>query len=301
MKKAHNTADKFLTVNFHLTKACNMRCKYCHSQFHYTKGKKLVNLDEILRIIDLLVASERFDRVNFVGGEPLLLKDITKIIEYSYKSGLYVSIVTNGVFLTHNFLEKVAKNLRVIGISIDSLNKWTNWQIGRYFKNNGKITIPDKEFYLNKCQLVNRFRVPLKINTVVSRVNIDEDFSEFILNVRPIRWKLFQPLEIIGENSIQGFEITKQELLNFANRHIQYGISENIVVPESNDIMRGSYVMIDPMGRFFDSVSGFYNLSESILKVGVENALQQINFFQSRYLQRNGTYYQQIPLTMLTQ
>ena len=28
------------------------------------------------------------------------------------------------------------------------------------------------------------------------------------------------------------------------------------VVPESNDLMTGSYVMVDPAGRFFDNTSG---------------------------------------------
>ena len=31
------------------------------------------------------------------------------------------------------------------------------------------------------------------------------------------------------------------------------------VVPESNDLMTGSYLMVDPAGRFFDNTEGHHN------------------------------------------
>ena len=41
-------------------------------------------------------------------------------------------------------------------------------------------------------------------------------------------------------------------------------------MPESNELMRGSYVMVDPAGRFFDNVEGGHTYSRPILEVGVE-------------------------------
>ena len=38
---------------------------------------------------------------------------------------------------------------------------------------------------------------------------------------------------------------------------------ESRVVPENNEAMTESYVMIDPAGRFFDNVQGSYRYSEA--------------------------------------
>ena len=42
------------------------------------------------------------------------------------------------------------------------------------------------------------FRV--KINTVVTRTNLMEDLSDFIVEARPERWKLLQVLPVEGQN-----------------------------------------------------------------------------------------------------
>ena len=52
------------------------------------------------------------------------------------------------------------------------------------------------------------------------------------------------------------------------NRRVEeHGIT---VVPEDNDLMTGSYVMVDPAGRFFDNAAGAHTYSRPILEVGVE-------------------------------
>ena len=65
---------------------------------------------------------------------------------------------------------------------------------------------------------------------------------------------------------------------------------ESYVVPESNDLMTGSYVMVDPAGRFFDNVSGTHTYSRPILEVGVEEALRDISIAPEKFLSRGGSY-----------
>ena len=62
------------------------------------------------------------------------------------------------------------------------------------------------------------------------------------------------------------------------------------VVPENNEAMTESYVMIDPAGRFFDNTQGSYRYSQPILKVGVEEALKQVSIDSERFHQRGGEY-----------
>ena len=70
------------------------------------------------------------------------------------------------------------------------------------------------------------------------------------------------------------------------NRRVEaYGIT---VVPESNDMMTGSYVMVDPAGRFFDNVAGSHTYSRSIIEVGVDEALKDVSVEPGKFLSRNG-------------
>ena len=62
------------------------------------------------------------------------------------------------------------------------------------------------------------------------------------------------------------------------------------VIPESNEAMTESYVMIDPAGRFFDNAQGFHRYSDPILRVGVETALKQVSINTDRFYQRGGKY-----------
>lgn len=61
------------------------------------------------------------------------------------------------------------------------------------------------------------------------------------------------------------------------------------MVVENNQCMAGSYLMLDPMGRFYQNVHQRqgYDYSQPVLHVGVEQALSQIAFspehFAARY------------------
>ena len=62
------------------------------------------------------------------------------------------------------------------------------------------------------------------------------------------------------------------------------------MVPETNDLMTGSYVMVDPAGRFFDNVAGHHTYSRPILEVGVEEALRDVSIAPEKFLSRGGSY-----------
>jgi hypothetical protein len=48
--------------------------------------------------------------------------------------------------------------------------------------------------------------------------------------------------------------------------------------------------MVSPDGKFFDSETGEYQYSDSILKVGVSEAIGQIHFNNDKFLLRGGIY-----------
>ena len=54
--------------------------------------------------------------------------------------------------------------------------------------------------------------------------------------------------------------------------------------------MTGSYVMIDPLGRFFDNLKERYTYSTPILDVGVVAALEEVAIDTERFELRDGVY-----------
>ena len=67
-------------------------------------------------------------------------------------------------------------------------------------------------------------------------------------------------------------------------------IDVKTIVPESNDDIKGSYVMVDPAGRFFDNAQGTHNYSKPILEVGVKEAIKTMDYDLSKFLERGGVY-----------
>ncbi len=271
-------------INFHVNKSCQMQCRYCFAQFRDIG--KILRPGKVLEIIDALSLAG-IKRINWVGGEPLLDKNIKEYLRHTKQHGLKTSIITNGLIL-HSLPEKEFTGLMdlldTIGISIDSLQPDTNRIIGRY----GAGIIPGRAFYETLAQKIIRTGTPLKINTVVSSQNNTEKFWDFILHVRPYKWKIFQVLGVTGENRIEPWQIDREQFQMFLEINSP---AKSFMIVEKDEDMKGAYAMIDPLGRFFDNTKGGYTLSHPIPEVGVEKAWAQISFdfnkFQKRYKHEN--------------
>ncbi len=82
------------------------------------------------------------------------------------------------------------------------------------------------------------------------------------------------------------FLISKAQFEYFLERHAHI----EALVPETNDDLIGSYVMVDPAGRFFDNQTGEHRYSKPILDVGVAQALSEVSYDQAKFLRRGGAY-----------
>ena len=74
------------------------------------------------------------------------------------------------------------------------------------------------------------------------------------------------------------------------NRHKHLESKRLAIVAEDNRAMQESYIMINPEGKFYQSKDNIYLVSESINKVGVNKALQQVGFSEEKFLARGGLY-----------
>ena len=277
-------ALQVLSVNYHLLKPCNMRCKHCFVTDLPTQLSK----ENSILLVDR-IAEFGFEKINFAGGEPTLCPWLPDLIERTKGYGMVTSIVTNGSKITSQYLDDLNGNLDWIGLSIDTVDPEKLIRLGRAI--GGTIPITEEK-YLDIIGEIKRHEIRLKINTVVTSVTWEEDFTPFIRLAEPERWKLFQALPVKGQNDlhIADFVITTAQFEAYVQRNRIVEDDGISVIPESNEAMTESYVMVDPAGRFFDNAQGFYRYSTPILEVGVAEALKQVSIDPERFRQRGGEY-----------
>jgi radical S-adenosyl methionine domain-containing protein 2 len=279
------------SVNFHLWEPCNMRCKFCFATFQDVKKTILpkghLPMEQAIEVVKEL-AQFGFEKITFAGGEPTLCPWLDELILTAKSSGMTTMIVTNGSRLTPEFLDRNQHILDWIALSIDSTQASTNLKLGRAVSGKNEIGFED---YKRIIQQIKELGYGLKINTVVNRHNLDENFSELIQCAQPKRWKILQVMPVAGQNDLKVGELTisSVEFESFVNRHITLE-EYTTLVPESCELIRGSYAMVDPAGRFFDSASGRHQYSEQILTIGVRNAYLKAFVDNQKFHQRLGKY-----------
>lgn len=276
------------TVNYHMLKACNMRCGFCFATFRDNPDKRSLKRDESLRLVDALCQA-RFKKINFAGGEPTLHPMLPESIRRAKSYGVTTSIVTNGSRITPDWLDSLGGDLDIIALSIDCVDSSVQSRMGRVENGKGPI---NAQQYLSISEMIRSRGIRLKVNTVVTSANWTEDLSPFIMEMQPERWKMFQVLRVDGQNDshIGEFAIGNSQFEQYVERNRSVENSGIRVVPESSQLMTGSYVMADPLGRFFDNTEGRHTYSRPILEVGVRAALQEVTVYADRFIQRGGSY-----------
>lgn len=268
-----------------------MRCKFCFATFQDVKRTILPKghllKDDAIEVVHRLSA-HRFQKITFAGGEPTLCPWLGELIRTAKSAGMTTMIVTNGTKLSDDFLSTNQDYLDWIAISVDSINPDTNLRIGRAVCG---IKPFDKDDYMGIVDRITSYGYGLKINTVVNRLNFEEDMSEIIQYAKPQRWKIFQVLPVMGQNdaTVDPFLISKEEFEYFIARH---DVLKNVttLVPENNSAIVGSYVMVDPAGRFFDDSNGCHTYSRPIVEAGCEQALNDVYHNYGKFISRGGLY-----------
>ena len=284
------------TINIFLTAACNFRCAHCYATFADIRGtaprfmsQELVQ--QILRSIsrEPLPPGLTARKITFVGGEPTLCHNLVRFVATAKSLGLDTAVITNGTRITPAYLDHFAGTLDWMGFSIDSFDERTNRAIGRCSQDGIPLTTED---YFLRLGWVQERGIGLKLNTVVNAFNWQEDMTPFLVKAYPDRWKVLQVTPIAGQNDdrIAEMQITRAQFQHFVDRHSmvrQHGIT---MVAEPVEVIRGSYAMISPDGRFFGNAQGRHIYSDFISKAGVRKAFSQVTFHDSKFHSRGGRY-----------
>jgi radical S-adenosyl methionine domain-containing protein 2 len=226
--------------------------------------------------------------LTFAGGEPTLYPRLSELFAIAKREGALVNLVTNGSRIDHDWLVRQAKFLDFLTLSADSADSATMSALGRADASGHALPA---SHYIDLAKAARHNGIGVKLNTVVTTLNSSAHMVEFVRALAPSRWKILQAMPVDGQNDSQIARLTPDlvDFQAFVRHHEGRLLDSGIrLVPESIDTIRGSYVMVDPRGRFFDSTTGRHRYSSPILGVGLDVAWSQVSFDKDKFLARGG-------------
>jgi len=292
--------SKPISINWTITTRCNYHCEYCFARFPELFGQRLLPFREMKRIPSLL-SDAGCEKLTFVGGEPMLCEHLPGLLTSAKNAGMTTMLVTNGTLLTDRFLQENRNNLDWVSLSIDSQFEDVQRKLGRgatdgsSSSRSGSGSNGSSEHVrqtIENAISIHESGIRLKINSVITKLNYMEDMCDFISDLSPERWKVFQVLKIEGQNekTVEPLLITNDEFEIFRKNHEHLVPKGLNVVFENNGLMKGSYLMLDPSGRFFTNRNGRHEYGPSIFDVGVESAIRQVGWDTEKFARRGGLY-----------
>jgi MoaA/NifB/PqqE/SkfB family radical SAM enzyme len=145
-------------LQFAITNICNAKCDFCGfavDRFD-PKQRRSVTLQEARDVIDICVKNH-IGYLLFVGGEPMVHKDLRAMTRYAAERGVHPMICTNGSLWTdQNMRDLAADGLSSVIMSIDAHD------VAKHEKNRG---LPD---VCRKIQRANEVFAELGIQTTAS-------------------------------------------------------------------------------------------------------------------------------------
>jgi MoaA/NifB/PqqE/SkfB family radical SAM enzyme/GT2 family glycosyltransferase len=189
----HNNPAKPEFIILDITHRCNLKCNIC--EIRKDNPIEEYSLGEIKNLINEAVD---WGVKEFVlsGGEPLIREDIFEILDFVKDKGYHIGVLTNGIILDDNFINKLLPYLvsdsLSLSISLDALSPEIHDEIraakGSFAKTTGAL----KKLFQLKIRYPN---INFNSISIILNENLEEllDLAVFLksLNVNSIQ---FQPL-----------------------------------------------------------------------------------------------------------
>jgi MoaA/NifB/PqqE/SkfB family radical SAM enzyme len=220
-------------LQFAITNVCNAKCDFCGfavDRFD-PKQRRSVSLSEARDVIDIAVRNH-IGYLLFVGGEPLVHRDLRAMVRYAAERGVHPMICTNGSLWTDQNMRDLANDgLSSVIMSIDAED------VRKHEQNRG---LPD---VCRKIQRANAVFADLGIQTTasVTASKLIEDYDRLPDFLRSLGFRsctFSYPLTTLGSS-----------YLSFSNSSlVNYRTEELIEVFERIKLMkkRSGFPVVNP-------------------------------------------------------
>ncbi|MGG5253295.1 TIGR04053 family radical SAM/SPASM domain-containing protein [Neobacillus sp. SM06] len=177
--------DPFIVI-WELTRACQLKCLHCRAEAQYRRDPRELTFEEGKQLIDQL------DEMNnpmlvFTGGDPLMREDVFDIAKYAVDKGVRVSMTPSA---TPNVTKEAIEKAKEVGLSrwAFSLDGPTA-EIHDHFRG----TAGSFKLTLERIKYLHELEIPVQINTVISRYNIDflDEMAKVVEELNCVLWSVF--------------------------------------------------------------------------------------------------------------
>lgn len=196
-----------------LTERCNLRCFYCMPE----EGIQLSEKSNVLTHEEIIFIAKEFvklgvNKIRLTGGEPLVKKNVEKIIRELSDLPIQLSITTNGILLDKYLPLLKECNVNNLNISLDTLDREQfNYMTRRdYF---------DRVLANIYHSIMQGFNV--KINAVLMKgINDSElfDFVEFTKD-RNVSFRFIEFMPFDGNKWDTSKVVTLDDIFSELNKH----------------------------------------------------------------------------------
>ncbi len=161
-------------IRISVTDRCNLRCLYCMPPegLPWIPKADILTYEEIAKIIRA-VAPLGVERLRLTGGEPLVRRDLPKLVSMLAEiPGIKdIALSTNGIHLAEMAHDLKKAGLNRVNVSLDTLKPDRFRQIARR---------PGLEQVLEGLEVAEELGLhPIKVNTVVMRGINDDELPDF--------------------------------------------------------------------------------------------------------------------------
>jgi GTP 3',8-cyclase len=156
-----------------VTDRCNFRCVYCMPKevygrsYRFLERRQLLTFEEIERL-SRVFASLGVEKIRLTGGEPLLRRELERLVEMlGAIPGVDLTLTTNGSLLPQKARVLADAGLRRVTVSLDSLDD-------QVFRAMNDVDMPVERVLAGIEAAAAAGLSPVKVNMVVKR-GVNED------------------------------------------------------------------------------------------------------------------------------
>lgn len=231
----------------YLTTRCNYRCSYCYEDYGHETD---MSQNQIINVVDYIFKYDKNQKINigFMGGEPLLKKDIIfLVVDYIKKKypdrNIKYYMTSNASLITRDFVDFMKNNNFELRISLDG-SRSTNNQ-NRYSKN--KIDYYGEIF--NHLKFMSETKLKYSIRMTVAKNAITDLYD----NIKYLYETFSEPINLIFDINMI-IDDTVEDLIRKEIKKIEnYYVSKNLCSNKSG-------LTIDQFdGKFVNVLSNFEN------------------------------------------
>ncbi|MCT2535635.1 TIGR04053 family radical SAM/SPASM domain-containing protein [Aquibacillus koreensis] len=185
MKPRDYNKNPFIVI-WELTRACELKCLHCRADAQYLRDPRELSFEEGKKLIDQIKQMNN-PMLVFTGGDPLMRPDVFDIAAYAIEKGVRVSMTPSA---TPNVTKEAMNQAKQVGLS-----RWAFSLDGHCAEVHDHFRGTNGSFDLtiNAIEHLHELEMPLQINTVISKYNVDylEEMASLMEELNCVLWSVF--------------------------------------------------------------------------------------------------------------